>query len=235
VQGTVNTTSAACDGAAANCASTGAASGFAVVLGGMPGAGGGSPAAPLYNATTDPSGHFSLSSVPAGTYELQIGKDSTLAVIHARVVVSANSSLAYVISALTPVGHDQFGATGEQNWFSSVNTYRAQNGAAPIVADEYAMEASRAYAEFLEKSASNCTSGGAPVACPQFAQQYQNAGGLFGYRDSYRVALFESDCPAFTQQDANQGPMLKDPSARFGGYGYRNSIGGACVFAIVTN
>ncbi len=238
--GTVNTTSSSCDGVAANCASTGAATGFNVVLGSIPTAGnGGSPTAPLYTATTDSGGHFTLASVPAGTYEIQIGKDATFATLHAKVVLAGNGSVAYTISALSPVGHDSFGATGEQNWFTAINAYRAQNGAGAIVADEYAMEADRAYAEFLEANFTNCTSGGSPVNCPQFAQQYQSSGGLFSYGDSYRVALSEGNCPSFVEQDpsSNQGPMLKAAAARFGGYGFRATSGsaGSCAFSMVTN
>lgn len=232
VSGTVNTTGASCDGVAANCASNGAASGFSVVLGSMPTAGnGGSPLAPLFNATTDTSGHFSLANVPTGTYEIQIGKDATFATLHAKVIVTAAASLTYSISAL---------GAGEQSWFTSINTYRSQNGVAAIVADEYAMEADRAYAEYL---LANSGPGGTVcnptcVNYPQFAQQYQASGGLFTYSDSYRAALIESDCPAFAEQDSNQGPMLKTATARFGGYGFRGSGAlsvGDCVFSIVTN
>lgn len=234
--GTVNTTGAACDGVAANCAPTGVASGFSVVLGSMPtGGNGGSPVAPVLTATTDSSGHFALASVPSGTYEIQIGKDSTFATLHAKVVVNASGSVAYTISALSPVGRDSFGGlTGEQNWFTSVNAYRAQSGASAIGADEFAMEANRAYAEYLE---ANHTTIVCKPFCPsfgQFAQQYQAAGGLFTYSDSYRLALIESDCPSFAEQDATQGPMLKAAAARFGGYGFRGT-GGSCVFSAIAN
>jgi hypothetical protein len=174
--------------------------------------------------------------VPAGTYEIQIGKDATFATLHAKVVLSANSSVAYTISALSPVGRDSFGATGEQSWFSSINSYRASHGNAAIGADEYAMESSRAYAEYLEANfvtVCNPTC----VNYPQFGQQYQSSGGLFSYGDSYRVALSEGNCPAFAEQDANQGPMLAASSARFGGYGFRSTSGhgGACAFSMMTN
>jgi hypothetical protein len=235
LNGTVNTTGSACDGVAANCASTGAASGFNVVLGSVPTVGnGGSPIAPLYTAVTDLSGHFSITLIPAGTYEIQIGKDSTFATLHAKVVPSANGSLAYTISALSPVGHDSFSATGEQSWFTAINSYRASHGTAAIVADEYAMESSRAYAEYLEANFTTVCNP-ACVNYAQFGQQYQSGGGLFSYGDSYRVALSEGNCPAFAEQDSNQGPMLAASSARFGGYGYRGTTGGACAFALVGN
>jgi hypothetical protein len=195
----------------------------------MPTAGnGGSPIVPLYTATTDSSGHFSLTSVPAGTYEIQIGKDATFATVHAKLILTSAASLAYTVSTL---------GVGEQTWFTSINSYRASHGSAAIGADEYAMESSRAYAEYLLASPTNCSSNGVPVNCAQFSQQYQSAGGLFSYGDSYRVALSEPNCPAFAEQDSNQGPMLAASSARFGGYGFRasSSGAGACVFAMVTN
>jgi len=230
--GAVNTTGAACDGVTANCASTGSASGFNVVLGSIPTAGnGGSPIAPLYTATTDSSGHFSLTSVPTGTYEIQIGKDATFATLHAKVIVTSAASLTYAVSAL---------GVGEQSWFTSINAYRSQNGVVAIGADEYAMEAARAYAEYL---LANSGPGGTVcnptcVNYPQFAQQYQTSGGLFAYSDTYRAALIESDCSAFAEQDSNQGPMLKTATARFGGYGFRGSgvlAAGDCAFSIVSN
>lgn len=344
ISGTVNITGPGCDGVAANCSPTGAATGFTVVLGGMPSAGnGGSPAAPLYPVTTDSGGHFSLAAIPVGTYEIQIGKDSTFATLHAKVVVPT-AALAYSISALTgptgtisgpnynpalalvsgssngtpvtvaityvnsrgessvyncvnnvtptsaqqvqvlsppnsydatgynvyvvdPSGHNfcftsysrqnnspiplgtpftipgtpalngigppgagsATATLGEQGWFVTINRDRAQSGVAPIVADEYAIEADRAYAEYLEANKPPL------VNYPQFAQQYQTAGGLFSYGDTYRVALSEGNCPSFAEQDSNQGPMLKAATARLGGYGYRGSSGGACVFSIISN
>jgi|GEM_PF-4282630 len=229
IQGNVTTTNASCDGVSANCTSTGAASGFAVSLGTVPTSGnGGSPVAPLFSATTDSSGHFSLALVPVGVYEIQIGKDATFATLHARVSVTGAATLAYSVSAL---------ATAEQTWFTSINAFRAQNGAAAIGADEYAMEANRAYAEFLLANSSTVCN---PTCSnyPQFSQQYQSAGGLFTYSDTYRVSLTEANCPAFAEQDANQGPMLKTAAARFGGYGFRGNGAfnvGACAFSIVTN
>lgn len=229
IQGTVNTTTAACDGIAANCASTGAASGFAVSLGSLPSSGnGGSPVVPLFTGTTDSNGHFSLTSVPAGTYEIQIGKDATFATLHARVSVTGAATLSFTVSAL---------AAGEQAWFTSINSYRSQNGASAIGGDEYAMEAGRAYAEYLLANSSTVCNPSC-VNYPQFTQQYQNAGGLFTYSDSYRVSLTETNCPTFAEQDANQGPMLRTATARFGGYGFRGNGAfnvGACAFSIVTN
>lgn len=349
IAGTVNITGPACDGIAANCSPIGAATGFSVVLGGMPSAGnGGSPVAPLYAATTDSSGHFSLAAVPTGTYEIQIGKDSTFATLHAKVV-APTAGLAYSVSALTgptgtisgpnynpalalvsgssngtpvtvaityvnsrgessvsncqntvtpttaqqvqvlsppnsydatgynvyvvdPSGHNfcftsysrqnsspiplgtpftipgtpvlngigppgtgsAMATLGEQGWFVTINRDRAQRGAAPIVSDEYAMEAGRAYAEYLEAN-SMTVCNPTCVNYPQFGQQYQSAGGLFSYGDSYRVALSEGNCPSFAEQDSNQGTMLAASSARFGGYGYRGTAGGSCAFALVGN
>lgn len=229
VSGGVSTTGSACDGVASNCAPTGPASGFGIVLGGMPTAGnGGSPIAPIYNATADAGGVFSIASVPAGTYEIQIAKDATFATLHAKIVVTGPLSLSYAISAL---------GSGEQAWFAAINSYRTQHGSAAINADEYSMEAERAYAAYLSANHTTICSPSC-INYPQFSQQYQSAGGLFSYGVSYRVALPESYCPSFAEQDSNQGAMLVASAARFGGYGYRlidSGPGGSCAFAMVSN
>lgn len=230
--GFVKALPATCDGTTANCAPTGAASGFSVTLGAIPATGqGGAPVAPTYTATTDSNGNFTLANVPAGPYEIAISNGSAYAALHAKVTVPTASSLSYGVSAL---------ASGEQAWFSAINSYRSGGGAAAIVADEYAMEAGRAYAEYLVANTSTVCNPGC-VNYAQFGQQYTSDGGLFHYGDSYRVALPESDCASFAEQDQNQGPFLMQKSAVYGGYGFRLGPGsvqggnGVCAFAMVIN
>lgn len=131
-------------------------------------------------------------------------------------------------------------AIGERTWFAEINSYRQSKGAPSIIPDEYAMEADRAYAEYVAADPTAC----GPTSCSgfsQFSQQYVSDGGIFAYGDSYRAALWESDCPSFTQGDSNQAPLLAKQSAVFGGYGFRLVPGataggaGVCVFAMVTN
>lgn len=232
VSGVVKKLSAACDGSTANCNATGPANGFAVTLGAFPPSGtGGAPAAPTFSATTDANGNFSVSNIPAGTYEMQIAKDATFATLHAKVTVPASGTLSYGVSAL---------ASDEQSWFSGVNTYRSQNAAAPIVADEYAMEADRAYANYVAAN----YSGVCNPSCQNYAQfpsDYRNMGGVFAYSDSYRFAIDEPHCLPFAEQDTYQGPMLAQKTAVFGGYAYRlfvpgdPSSTGTCAFGIVAN
>ncbi len=100
--------------------------------------------------TTSPSGAFSLSNIPVGSYLLVIKQDSTYATLHRWVALSSGqASLGTVkLSALSG---------DEQRWLVDVNTKRATvsypASFANLVIDEYAEEQARAEASAVAAGA----------------------------------------------------------------------------------
>lgn len=100
----------------------------------------GVPAAPLPTVTTAADGTFSVTVPSAGTYMLQIAKDTAHATLHRTVAVNGATSIGSV--KITVLSSD------EQAWLTDVNQQRATvsvpTSFANLVVDEYAEEQARA-------------------------------------------------------------------------------------------
>lgn len=118
----------------------------------------GVPASPLPTVTTAADGTFAVTVPSAGTYMLQIGKDTAHATLHRTVAVNGATSVGSV--KLTALSSD------EQAWLTDVNQQRATvsvpTSFANLVVDEYAEEQARADAASLLTSTYNDPTTGIP-------------------------------------------------------------------------
>lgn len=118
----------------------------------------GVPAAPLPTVTTAADGTFSVTVPSAGTYMLQIAKDTAHATLHRTVAVNGATSVGAVkITALS---------SDEQAWLTDFNQQRATvsvpTSYGNLVVDEYAEEQTRADAASLLTSTYNDPTTGIP-------------------------------------------------------------------------
>lgn len=162
-----------------------ALSGFTVTVGSVPSASTclaaqtqtsnpcGVPASPLPTVTTAANGSFSVTVPAAGTYMLQIAKDTTYATLHRTVAVNGPTALGTVkITALS---------ADEQAWLADVNQQRATvavpTSFSNLVVDEYAEEQARAWAS--DVAAGRTTFGDAQYGPYQTAYA-ASSGALYG-------------------------------------------------------
>ena len=145
---------------------------------------------PIATATTAANGSFTISSVPNGSYVIQVTPPAnsnaptgfSYPFYHAAAAVSGTTTLATIkLDLLT---------SDDQTWIVKTNSDRTSYGAAALKADETAMLAARAWANQL---AIDPTVGHGTTTTPQ--QRYANVGGIGADSENIGVNLADQTWP----------------------------------------